>query len=120
MEEDKRNAFVNGKRGKNEICSDSWYPRAGLHIFLGGQMESQDMHSVEIAIIKEQLSGLREQQKAHMETTGKLFDRVFERLDTVFETLNKGKGVYAASLVLAGIIGGAVVKGVATVITWGK
>ncbi len=72
-------------------------------------MEEQQ-NALRIAVIEEQISGLREQQRAHNSSTQSRFDRVEQKLDELTAVINRGKGAYTASLVLAGLIGGFLLK----------
>ena len=76
---------------------------------------------VEVAVMKEQISGLREQHKAHQAATDINFEKlnvkvdIFnketdQKLDAIFETLNRGKGVFTASLIFAGFMGAIISK----------
>lgn len=60
---------------------------------------------VEIAILKEQLQAIREQQKRDAEQNKELFNKLFNKIDILEATLNRGKGVFAASLTFAGMVG---------------
>lgn len=62
-------------------------------------------NALKIAVIEEQILGLREQQRAHNETTQKRLDRMEKKLDELTAIMNRGRGAYAASMALAGIIG---------------
>lgn len=73
-------------------------------------MEPVTANDIKIAVLEEKISGIREQQKAHAEKTDQSFKVVFTKLEDVLESMNKGKGVFAASLFFAGVIGGAVSK----------
>lgn len=73
--------------------------------------------AVEIAVLKEQILGIREQQKAHAENTDKLFAKLFEEIDELKAAMNRGKGVLAASLSIAGILGAGLM---ALVKWWGQ
>ena len=77
-------------------------------------------HSVKIAVLEEQMKGIREQLKAHNESTQKRFDVMGEKLDELLTASNKGKGAYAVLFVLSGAIGAAVIKIAALAISWAK
>lgn len=74
---------------------------------------------VKIAVLEEQLKGIREQQKTHAENTEKLFVKLFAEIDILKGALNRGRGIFAASLTFAGVIGAA---GTAIIdyLTWAK
>lgn len=62
---------------------------------------------VRIAVLEEQIRGLREQQKVDTENTAKLFDKLFNEIDDLKAAMNRGRGVFAASLTFAGLVGAA-------------
>ena len=66
-----------------------------------------DAPRVEVAVIQEQIRGIRDQQKLHSENTEKLFTKLFDEIDELKAAMNRGKGVLAASLMFAGLVGGA-------------
>jgi hypothetical protein len=67
-------------------------------------------NSIRIAVIEEQISGLREQQRAHNQTSQRRFDHMEAKIDELVAVMNRGRGAYAASLLLAGILGGCLLK----------
>lgn len=69
-------------------------------------MEAQN--AVKIAVLEEQIRGVREQQKAHNDSTQRRFDELGEKLDDLTAIMNRGKGAYAASMIFAGAIGATV------------
>lgn len=71
-------------------------------------------HAVKIAVIEEQILGLREQQKAHNDSTQKRFDGMEGKLDDLTAIMNRGRGAYAASMAFAGAIGALLIS----LITW--
>ncbi len=76
-------------------------------LFLGrNKLENE----IKIAVLEEQIRGLREQQKAHSERTETLFKELFTQNYEIFESLNKGKGAFAFAVIFAGIIGATTVK----------
>ena len=70
----------------------------------------EQQNALRIAVIEEQIGGLREQQRAHHSSAQSRFDRMERKLDELTAIINRGKGAYAASLVLAGLIGGFLLK----------
>lgn len=70
----------------------------------------EQQNALKIAVIEEQIGGLREQQRAHNAVTQTRFDRTDKKLDELTAVINRGKGAYAASLVIAGIVGGFLIK----------
>lgn len=69
-------------------------------------------NAVRIAVVEEQIRGLREQAKVHADQTQIRFDRLEGKVDTLVGVMNRGRGAYAASLAIAGIIGAAVLKAI--------
>lgn len=70
-----------------------------------------------------EIARLDERLKAHAEATTKQFGlqniaigEITAKLDTLTATMNQGKGVYAASMTLAGVIG----AGIMAAIEWAK
>ena len=68
-------------------------------------------HAIKIAVIEEQIFGLREQSRAHSETAQKRFDSMEKKLDELTAIMNRGRGAYAASMALAAMLGALVLKG---------
>lgn len=60
---------------------------------------------VKIAVLEEQLRGIREQQKSQSDQTRELFTKLFNEIDMLKTAMNRGRGVFAASLTFAGAIG---------------
>lgn len=75
-------------------------------------------NAIEIAVIKEQISGLREQHRNHAETTKKQFDALGGKVDELLAAFNRGKGAYAASIALAGLIGAVIIKGISAMASY--
>lgn len=67
-------------------------------------------HSIRIAVLEEQIKGIREQQRSHNAVTQRRFDEIERKMDDFLAVINRGRGAYAASLVLAGLIGGFILK----------
>jgi hypothetical protein len=74
---------------------------------------------VEIAVLQEQMRGMSERQKLHADNTEKLFNKLFDEIDELKAAMNRGKGVLAASLTFAGLIGG-IMAGAIEYFTWVK
>ena len=74
-------------------------------------------NAIKIAVLNEQILGLREQQKAHSDTTNRRFDSIDAKLETLMATLNKGKGAYAVLFLLSGLIGAAFFKGASFILS---
>lgn len=75
-------------------------------------IEAEHSNRVEIAVLKEQISGLREQHRAHSESTSKRFDGVESKIDQLLEGFNKSRGIGIALVIAAGIIGAALSKAI--------
>lgn len=67
-------------------------------------------HAVKIAVIEEQIAGLRAQQKAHSDAAQRRFDSMEHKIDELTAIMNRGRGAYAASMALAAIIGALLIK----------
>ena len=65
-----------------------------------------DTNAVEIGRLQEQLRAVQIQQAAQAANTEKLFDKLFSEIDDLKAAMNRGRGVFAASLTFAGLIGG--------------
>jgi hypothetical protein len=65
-----------------------------------------DTNAVEIGRLQEQLRAVQAQQAAHATNTEKLFDKLFSEIDDLKAAMNRGRGVFAASLTFAGLVGG--------------
>jgi hypothetical protein len=68
-------------------------------------MTGEQQNAIRIAVIEEQISGLRQQQKAHNEAAQRRFDGMEIKLDELTAIMNRGKGAFAASMALAAGIG---------------
>jgi hypothetical protein len=79
-------------------------------------MEQSVENALEIAVIKEQIKGIREQQSTHAKDTRERFDYVDEKLEVLVATLNKGKGAYAVLFLVSGLIGAATIKAAGVVL----
>lgn len=67
-------------------------------------------NTVRIAVVEEQIRFIREQQKHHNSSTQRRFDEIDAKMDELLAVINRGRGAYAASLVMAGVIGGFIIK----------
>ena len=83
-------------------------------------IEAEHSNRVEIAVLKEQISGLREQHRAHSESTSRRFDGVEGKIDQLLEGFNKSKGIGIALVIASGIIGAGLSKIVGVFIGMGK
>ncbi len=83
-------------------------------------MDENMANSIKIAVLEEQVKGIREQQSAHAKDTRERFDDVSHKLDELLAMLNKGKGAYAVLFLLSGAIGAAVIKLGGVVLGWVK
>ena len=75
----------------------------------------EQMNALKIAVLEEQMIGLREQQRAHNTSTQKRFDGMEKKLDELTAIMNRGRGAYAASMALAAGIGAVLVEAVMVV-----
>lgn len=71
---------------------------------------SDDKLEVRLAVLEEQIRGIREQQKAHAEKTEKAIDRMATEMAQLLEIVNKGKGAYLGVTVFAAVVGGVAAK----------
>ncbi len=67
-------------------------------------------NTVRIAVVEEQIRGIREQQRAHYASAQRRFDEIDAKMDELLAVINRGRGAYAASLVVAGVLGGFIIK----------
>lgn len=73
-------------------------------------LEPEQRNALKIAVLEEQIIGLREQQRVHYAATQKRFDGMEKKLDELTAIMNRGKGAYAASMVLAAGIGAILIE----------
>lgn len=73
-------------------------------------MDAEQQNAVKIAVIEEQIVGLREQQRAHNANAQTRFDSMERKLDELTAIMNRGKGAYAASMALAAAIGAILIQ----------
>lgn len=83
-------------------------------------MENHVENSIEIAVIKEQIRGIREQAASHAKDTRERFDSIDAKLETLVAAFNKGKGAYAALFLLSGMIGAVIIKTASLIVAWVK
>jgi len=62
---------------------------------------------IEIVRLQEQLKNIQINQATCAANTEKLFDKLFADMEELKESMNRGRGIFAASLTFAGIIGAA-------------
>lgn len=84
-------------------------------------------NTVRIAVLDEQMKGIREQQAAHardtrerFEETSERFDVMESKLDELLAMLNKGKGAYAALFLISGAMGALFIKLAGVAFNWVK
>ncbi len=65
----------------------------------------ENENAIKIAVIQEQVLGLREQQKLYNDTTQRRFNGLEQKIDELTAIMNRGRGAYAASMALAAAIG---------------
>lgn len=73
-------------------------------------------NALKIAVIEEQIAGLREQSRVHNESTQRRLDRMEKKLDELTAIMNRGRGAYAASMVLAAGIGAVLLQAMDTLV----
>ena len=79
---------------------------------VGLMREPEQENALKIAVIEEQIVGLREQQRLHNASTQKRFDGMEKKLDELTAIMNRGKGAYAASMALAAGIGAILIEAI--------
>lgn len=67
-------------------------------------------NTVEIAVIKSEIKGMREQQKSHAVETRAAITDLSSDVKNLVAVMNKGKGAFGFAMVLAGGLGAAAVK----------
>jgi hypothetical protein len=72
--------------------------------------ENETINAIKIAVLQEQIVGLREQQKAHNDTTQRRFNGLESKIDELTAIMNRGRGAYAASMALAAGIGAVLIE----------
>ncbi len=63
-----------------------------------------------LAVVEEQIKGLREQQKAHAIETRHMIAGLTEDIKELTEIMNKGRGAFAFALLVSGSLGAMAVK----------
>lgn len=71
---------------------------------------SENLNTIKIAVLQEQIVSLRDQQRTHNEHAQRRFNNLEEKLDELTAILNRGRGAYAASMALAAAIGGVMIE----------
>lgn len=79
-------------------------------------VEHEAVNAIKIAVLQEQIVGLREQQKAHNDTTQRRFNGLENKIDELTAIMNRGRGAYAASMALAAGIGAVLIESI-TIVT---
>jgi hypothetical protein len=79
-------------------------------------VEHETVNAIKIAVLQEQIVGLREQQKAHNDTTQRRFNGLESKIDDLTAIMNRGRGAYAASMALAAGIGAVLIQ-LASIVT---
>lgn len=89
-------------------------------------MDNNMDNSIKVAVLEEQVKGVREQQAAHAKDTRERFDLTNNKIDTLdgkidllMESLNKGRGAYAMLVIMSGLVGAVVIKIAGAIISWG-
>lgn len=89
------------------------------------------VNAIKIAVVEEQIKGIRDQQAAHAKDTRERFeanakenrehfDSIRGKQDELLAALNKGRGAYAVLFLLSGIIGALIIKTAGFMIQWLK
>ena len=65
-----------------------------------------DTDAVEIGKLQVQIQYFQAKHDASAINTEKLFDKLFDEIDVLKAAMNRGRGVFAASLTIAGMLGG--------------
>lgn len=74
--------------------------------------ENETSNAIKIAVIQEQVLGLREQHKASNDVTLIRLNALEEKIDELTAIMNRGRGAYAASMALAASIGAVVIEAI--------
>jgi hypothetical protein len=69
------------------------------------EQPTERSNALRIAVIDEQIKGLREQQRAHNESAQRRFDRMEIKLDQLAAGINRGRGAYVAAITVAAAFG---------------
>jgi hypothetical protein len=90
-------------------------------------MDDNVSNAIKIAVVEEQVKGVREQQAAHAKDTRERFDFTNNKIDSLdakidelLASLNKGKGAYAMLVIMSGLIGAVVIKVAGVFVQWMK
>jgi hypothetical protein len=78
-------------------------------------LEPEHQNALKIAVIEEQIIGLREQQRLHNASTQKRFDGMERKIDELTAIMNRGRGAYAASMALAAGIGALLIEAISVI-----
>lgn len=73
-------------------------------------MTEEKDNAIEIAVVKEQISGLREQHKSQTEDMKRSIDALSKDVKELVGTMNRGKGAFGFAMVLAAGMGGVASK----------
>lgn len=91
---------------------DNWNSGTDVLRIIGGIMATtEQQNAIDIAVLREQIGGLREQSRMHNEVTQKRFNNLETKIDELMGIMNRGKGAYAASMGLAAALGAALIEG---------
>lgn len=77
--------------------------------------DDEVQRAVEIGVIKEQINGIREQQKTHMVDTKEMFGELFEQVSEINLSLSRGRGMFAGAMMAAGVAGGIMAKAIGVI-----
>lgn len=62
-------------------------------------------HTTRIAVVEEQIKGLREQQKAHATETKYMFASLSADVKELTAIMNRGRGAFAFAMLVSGAMG---------------
>jgi len=80
--------------------------------------EHESTNAIKIAVVQEQILGLREQQRAHNDTAQRRFNGLESKIDELTAIMNRGRGAYAASMALSAGIGAVLIQVIHAVTTY--
>lgn len=76
-------------------------------------MMSESENAIKIAVVQEQLLGLRAQQEFNNDSMQRRLGGLEVKIDELAAIMNRGRGAYAASMALAAAIGGLLLEMIA-------
>jgi hypothetical protein len=79
-----------------------------------------DSPEVRIAVVETKIEGLREQNKAQYDSLKSEVYLIKDDIKSLIAVMNRGKGAYTASLLLAGTLGTGILAGVQWLLSFVK